>query len=138
MRALFVLYVVLLVILPLGLVVAHAFSDGPRLVWDAITDPVAVQALALTLGSGLAVAGIQALIGLAVAWALVRVTLDNELVSRRSDEHFRALIQNATDVIIVLDEGNQVSYAATVAIVMGVVTAIIAYVVQLRGTRRDT
>lgn len=34
-------------------------------------------------------------------------------------------------------EGNQVSYAATVAIVMGVVTAIIAYVVQLRGTRRD-
>jgi len=35
-------------------------------------------------------------------------------------------------------EGNQVSYAATVAIVMGVVTAIIAYVVQLRGTRRDT
>ncbi len=33
--------------------------------------------------------------------------------------------------------GNQVSYAATVAIVMGVVTAIIAYVVQLRGTRRE-
>jgi multiple sugar transport system permease protein len=34
-------------------------------------------------------------------------------------------------------EGNQVSYAATVAIVMGLVTAVIAYVVQLRGTRRD-
>lgn len=34
-------------------------------------------------------------------------------------------------------EGNQVSYAATVAIVMGLVTAIIAYIVQLRGTRRD-
>ncbi|MFE7504466.1 carbohydrate ABC transporter permease [Promicromonospora sp. NPDC057488] len=33
--------------------------------------------------------------------------------------------------------GNQVSYAATVAIVMGVVTAIVAYVVQLRGTRRE-
>ncbi len=34
-------------------------------------------------------------------------------------------------------EGNQVSYAATVAIVMGLVTAVIAYVVQLRGTRRE-
>jgi multiple sugar transport system permease protein len=34
-------------------------------------------------------------------------------------------------------EGNQVSYAATVAIVMGLVTAVIAYIVQLRGTRRD-
>jgi len=33
--------------------------------------------------------------------------------------------------------GNQVSYAATVAIVMGLVTAVIAYVVQLRGTRRE-
>ncbi|MFD6444028.1 carbohydrate ABC transporter permease [Promicromonospora sp. NPDC060204] len=33
--------------------------------------------------------------------------------------------------------GNQVSYAATVAIVMGVVTAVVAYVVQLRGTRRE-
>ncbi|WP_020015976.1 carbohydrate ABC transporter permease [Promicromonospora sukumoe] len=33
--------------------------------------------------------------------------------------------------------GNQVSYAATVAIVMGVITAIVAYVVQLRGTRRE-
>jgi diguanylate cyclase (GGDEF)-like protein/PAS domain S-box-containing protein len=46
-----------------------------------------------------------------VVLALVRVTLDNELVSRRSEEHFRALIQNATDVIIVLDDGDHVSYA---------------------------
>ncbi|GAA1851497.1 sugar ABC transporter permease [Myceligenerans crystallogenes] len=33
--------------------------------------------------------------------------------------------------------GNQVSYAATVAIVMGVITALIAYLVQLRGMRRE-
>ncbi len=31
--------------------------------------------------------------------------------------------------------GQQVNYAATVAIIMGVITAVIAYVVQLRGTR---
>lgn len=34
-------------------------------------------------------------------------------------------------------QGNQVSYAATVAIVMGVITAVIAYLVQLRGMRRE-
>jgi multiple sugar transport system permease protein len=33
--------------------------------------------------------------------------------------------------------GQQYNYSATVAIVMGVITAIIAYVVQLRGSRED-
>ncbi len=33
--------------------------------------------------------------------------------------------------------GQQQNYAATVAIVMGVVTAVIAYVVQLRGSRTE-
>ncbi|MEN2738454.1 sugar ABC transporter permease [Microbacterium sp. X-17] len=33
--------------------------------------------------------------------------------------------------------GQQYNYAATVAIIMGVITAVIAYVVQLRGTRRE-
>jgi multiple sugar transport system permease protein len=35
-------------------------------------------------------------------------------------------------------EGQQYNYSATVAIVMGLLTAIIAYVVQLRGSRRGT
>jgi multiple sugar transport system permease protein len=34
--------------------------------------------------------------------------------------------------------GQQYNYAATVAIIMGVVTAVIAYVVQLRGSRTET
>ncbi|MCL2465040.1 MAG: sugar ABC transporter permease [Micrococcales bacterium] len=33
--------------------------------------------------------------------------------------------------------GQQYNYSATVAIVMGVITAVIAYVVQLRGSRRE-
>ncbi|WP_315070624.1 sugar ABC transporter permease [uncultured Microbacterium sp.] len=33
--------------------------------------------------------------------------------------------------------GQQYNYAATVAIIMGVITAAIAYIVQLRGTRRE-
>jgi multiple sugar transport system permease protein len=34
-------------------------------------------------------------------------------------------------------QGRQFNYSATVAIVMGIITAIIAYVVQLRGTRKE-
>ena len=33
--------------------------------------------------------------------------------------------------------GQQYNYSATVAIVMGVITAVIAYVVQLRGMREE-
>jgi multiple sugar transport system permease protein len=33
--------------------------------------------------------------------------------------------------------GQQYNYAATIAIIMGVLTAVIAYVVQLRGTRKE-
>ncbi|CAN5290939.1 sugar ABC transporter permease [soil metagenome] len=33
--------------------------------------------------------------------------------------------------------GQQYNYSATIAIVMGVITAVIAYVVQLRGSRKD-
>ena len=33
--------------------------------------------------------------------------------------------------------GQQFNYSATVAIVMGVITAVIAYVVQVRGTRQE-
>jgi len=33
--------------------------------------------------------------------------------------------------------GQQYNYSATIAIVMGIITGVIAYVVQLRGTRRD-
>ncbi|BDV32298.1 carbohydrate ABC transporter permease [Microbacterium terricola] len=33
--------------------------------------------------------------------------------------------------------GQQYNYAATIAIIMGVITAVIAYVVQLRGTRKE-
>jgi multiple sugar transport system permease protein len=33
--------------------------------------------------------------------------------------------------------GQQYNYSATVAIVMGVITAVIAYAVQLRGQRKE-
>jgi diguanylate cyclase (GGDEF)-like protein/PAS domain S-box-containing protein len=77
------------------------------------TDGSELVGLVLVAGDPLSLAAIDdAVETLAsqVALALSRITLDNELVARRSEEHFRALIQNASDVIIVLDEGNTVTY----------------------------
>ena len=52
---------------------------------------------------------IQAL-GSQVALALQRIALAHEVHQRASDAHFRSLIQNASDVILVIGADNQITY----------------------------
>ncbi|MDQ1483934.1 MAG: hypothetical protein QOF35_2010 [Actinomycetota bacterium] len=52
---------------------------------------------------------IQAL-GSQVALALQRISLAQEIHHRASEAHFRSLIQNATDVILVIGANNQITY----------------------------
>jgi PAS domain S-box-containing protein len=49
-------------------------------------------------------------IGFKVALALQRIALARELNQRASEAHFRALIQNASDVILVVGSDNQITY----------------------------
>ena len=49
-------------------------------------------------------------IGVKVALALQRIALARELHQRASEAHFRALIQNASDVILVIGTDNQITY----------------------------
>ena len=49
-------------------------------------------------------------IGFKVALALHRIALARELQQRASEAHFRALIQNASDVILVVGTDNQITY----------------------------
>ena len=49
-------------------------------------------------------------IGFKVALALQRIALARELNQRASEAHFRALIQNASDVILVIGSDNQITY----------------------------
>ncbi len=66
------LYMSVFVLIPLAAVAAKAFSSGPESFWDAITGPVALTALGVTLAASAVVAAIGAVMGTLVAWVLVR------------------------------------------------------------------
>jgi sulfate transport system permease protein len=65
-------YVSLIVLIPLAAVAAKAASQGPSAFWRAVTNPVSLKALAITLGASLIVAAIGAVMGTLIAWVLVR------------------------------------------------------------------
>jgi sulfate transport system permease protein len=67
-----VLYVVLLVVLPLATLVKVGFGRGLGAAVAAITTPVAQSALVLTLWTSLLVAVVGGVMGVVVAWVLVR------------------------------------------------------------------
>jgi sulfate transport system permease protein len=66
------LYLSVIVLIPLAAVASKAFSGGLSAFWQAITTPVALKALAITLTAALIVAAIGAVMGTVVAWVLVR------------------------------------------------------------------
>jgi sulfate transport system permease protein len=70
--ALAVTYLSLLVLLPLAALFTNAFSHGWSAFWAAVTQPEAVAALELTLGVAAAVAVVNSVAGLVIAWVLVR------------------------------------------------------------------
>jgi sulfate transport system permease protein len=70
--ALAVTYLSLLVLLPLAALFTNAFSGGWAAFWRAVTQPEAVAALELTLGLSAAIAVVNSVAGLAIAWVLVR------------------------------------------------------------------
>jgi sulfate transport system permease protein len=71
-RGTVVLYLSLIVLLPLAAVVSKSFEDGLSGFWDAVTSPLAVSSLELTLICSLIVVVINAIFGTIIAWILVR------------------------------------------------------------------
>jgi len=66
------LYMSVIVLIPLAAVSVEAVSQGPSFFFRAISSSEALSALAVTLGTSLAVAAIGAVMGTLVAWVLVR------------------------------------------------------------------
>jgi sulfate transport system permease protein len=65
-------YLTVLVLIPIAALVARSTDDGWSGFWDAVTNPMAVDALRVTLIAALAVAAINAVAGTLIAWVLVR------------------------------------------------------------------
>jgi len=65
-------YLALLLIIPVGMIVAHTFSGGLAPVWTALTDPDAIKALELTLKIAIIVVPLNTLFGITMALVMVR------------------------------------------------------------------
>ena len=70
--ALSVAWLTLIVLIPLAAVVVRSLDGGVGEFWDAITAPQAVAAIRLTLVASVIVAAIDAVMGMLIAWVLVR------------------------------------------------------------------
>src|ERR1700722_1911447 len=67
-----VFYLSLMVLLPIGAVYAKAASQSWGEFWTAVSSRQALAAYRLTFGASFVAAGINVLLGLLVAWVLVR------------------------------------------------------------------
>lgn len=65
-------WVTALVALPLLVLIARGLQGGPRVVLRAISEPVVLDALGLSLGAAALATAINATVGTCVAWVLVR------------------------------------------------------------------
>jgi sulfate transport system permease protein len=67
-----VAWLTLIVLIPLAAVVVRSFDGGAGEFWDAVTNRQAIAAMRLTLGVSVVVAAIDAVMGVLIAWVLVR------------------------------------------------------------------
>jgi sulfate transport system permease protein len=67
-----VLYLSVIVLIPLAAVTVKAVTQSPSSFWHAVTNPLALRALAITLGASMVVSAIGGVMGTVVAWVLVR------------------------------------------------------------------
>ena len=65
-------YLSVLVLLPIAALVVRSTEDGWSGFWDVVTNPMALDALRVTLLAAVAVAAINAVAGTLIAWVLVR------------------------------------------------------------------
>ncbi|TAH37479.1 MAG: sulfate ABC transporter permease subunit CysT [Planctomycetota bacterium] len=100
-------YITVLVILPLAALVFHGLENGLGAVVRAVTEPVALDALQLTFWTAAVMALLNAVMGTATAWVLVRYRFPGRaLLSALVDLPF-AIPTLVTGVMLVLLYGPQ-------------------------------
>ncbi|HJU86127.1 MAG TPA: sulfate ABC transporter permease subunit CysT [Gemmatimonadota bacterium] len=72
LRATAGLYLGLMIVLPLAAIAQHGLADGLSAFLDDVTQPLAIEALALTIGAAVVMTAVNAVMGTLTAYALVR------------------------------------------------------------------
>jgi len=72
MRGFVTTYLTVLVLIPIAALTVRSTEDGWSGFWTAVTNPMAVDALRLTIIAAIVVAAINAVAGTVIAWVLVR------------------------------------------------------------------
>ena len=67
-----VLYLLVIVLVPLLTLPVKSFSEGWSFFWDTIRDPRVIASYRLTLGASFVAACVNGVLGIVVAWVLVR------------------------------------------------------------------
>src|SRR3954447_3693223 len=71
-RGVLFLYLSVVVLIPIAALFWHSKQEGWHVFWQVVTTPEALSALKLTFVASVVVAAINAVVGTAVAWVLVR------------------------------------------------------------------
>jgi sulfate/thiosulfate transport system permease protein len=72
LRAVSILWLVLMILLPISTLIEHGLRDGIAVLWHEISSPIAVAALKLTLSAAAIMTAINAVMGTMTAYVLVR------------------------------------------------------------------
>jgi sulfate transport system permease protein len=72
LRATAIAYLGLMIVLPLAAVAQHGLADGLSAFLDDVTQPLAIEALGLTIGAAVVMTAVNAVMGTLTAYALVR------------------------------------------------------------------
>lgn len=114
-RAAVVVYLVLLVALPLLALINTGMEKGLTGLWDAISAPMALDALKITLLTSAAMAVVNAVMGTATAWVLVRYSFPGKnILSAAVDLPF-AIPTLVAGVMLVILFGPQSVFGAWLA-----------------------
>jgi sulfate/thiosulfate transport system permease protein len=72
LRAVSILWLLLMIVLPISTLIEHGLRDGIALLWNEVTSPIALAALKLTLIAAAIMTAINAVMGTMTAYVLVR------------------------------------------------------------------